>query len=404
MSNNSKIEWTEVTWNPVTGCNKISAGCKNCYAETMHKRLQGMGQTKYQANFNNGPVVWEDSLREPFKWKKPRRVFVNSMSDLFHEDVPFSFIDQVFAVMASTPQHTYQILTKRADVMEKWFNYRHTTWVNEGMQGDERIRYAAWHNFGKEIAYEKWQWPLPNVWIGVSVENQEQANNRIPYLLRVPAALRFLSCEPLLGPVNLKNIVINQKSEFNALDGSRFYLDKLVEVKRDKIDWVIAGGESGHGARPMHPDWVRSLRDQCKDAGVPFFFKQWGEWHTKAFKMGSGEPVFRFFRNFDEWVNKASTWVQGGTCLDISGKIMRNGGDFMKARDENNFPVAILHKTGKKAAGRKLDGVEHNEFPAGKKQECNGNCGMNYCDENGCLDRKRHLVENDTDNLIEPKL
>lgn len=390
MSTQSKIEWTEVTWNPVTGCNKISAGCKNCYAETMHKRLKGMGQKKYQANFNDGPMVWEDILREPFKWKKPRRVFVNSMSDLFHEDVPFSFIDMVFAVMASTPQHTYQILTKRADVMVKWFNYLDTSWKNECMRGDARIRYSSWHNFGQKIPYEKWQWPLPNVWIGVSVENQEQANKRLHFLNYIPAAVKFVSAEPLLGPV------VFEKALGESL---KWHAGGL----KNCISWVIAGGESGHGSRPMHPDWVRSLRDQCQGAGVPFFFKQWGEWYTNAFKMGSGEPVFRCFKNFDEWVNKASTWVQGGTCIDISGKIMRNGGDFMKTRDEGKFPVAILHKTSKKASGRMLDGQEHNEFPAGKKQECSGNCGMNYCDENGCLDRKRHLVENDADNLIEPK-
>ncbi len=247
----SKIQWTDQTWNPVTGCNKVSRGCKNCYAEVMHKRLRAMNSEKYQKPFLDGAVTHHDSLKEPFTWKKPRMVFVNSMSDLFHEYVSFDFIDKVFSVMAQTPQHTYQILTKRPERMLEFFNWQ----VGE--------------------------YNLPNVWLGTSVENQEQANKRIPYLLQCPAAVRFLSCEPLVGAVDLNRIVFDRYSGtglLNCLDGiERDHLDGILG-ETGRIHWVIAGGESGPKAQPMHPDWVRTLRDQCQKAGVPFFFKQWGNW------------------------------------------------------------------------------------------------------------------------------
>lgn len=366
MSTQSKIEWTDVTWNPVTGCNKISAGCKNCYAETMHKRLKGMGQIKYQRDFNQGPVTWEESLMEPFKWKKPRRVFVNSMSDLFHEDVSFWFIDKVFAVMASTPQHTYQILTKRADIMERWFNhYRDTGFVNEGMQGNERIRYLAWHKFGQKLPYENWQWPLPNVWIGVSVENQELANYRLPFLNLIPAAVKFVSAEPLLGSIDFEQALG---------DSLKWHAGGL----KNCISWVIAGGESGHDARPMHPDWVRSLRDQCKEANVPFFFKQWGEWIN---------------------IVGATIYLEKD-YITVNNRNIKINTDFKKYDLFKSLMAQKgYYKVGTKKAGRFLDGVEHNAFPYVK---CQGKCGMNYCDENGCVDRKRYLVDEDMDALKNP--
>lgn len=219
----TSIEWTEVTWNPTTGCDRISAGCDNCYALTLAKRLKAMGAVKYRNDGNgrtSGPgfgiTVHPQTLSEPLAWKGSRTVFVNSMSDLFHAKVPISFVRDVFDVIAQTPQHTYQILTKRSLRLSKMA--------------------------------EKLDWPR-NLWMGVSVEDMN-ATYRVDHLRSVPASVRFLSCEPLLGP--------------------------LVGLDLSGIDWVICGGESGPRNRPMDADWARSLRDQCTNSSVPFFFKQWG--------------------------------------------------------------------------------------------------------------------------------
>ena len=214
MRSRSNIEWTEMTWNPVTGCTKISQGCKNCYAERMAKRLHAMGSARYRDGFR--VTLHPDLLDVPRGWRKLRVVFVNSMSDLFHEDVPEAYIARVFATMQDCPRHTFQILTKRAERLAK-------------------------------IA-PRLPWP-PNVWMGVSVESS-RVISRIRHLLQVPAALRFLSLEPLIGP--LENL---------PLDG---------------IDWVIAGGESGPRARTMQKEWVNAILSQCRIASVAFFFKQWG--------------------------------------------------------------------------------------------------------------------------------
>src|SRR6266568_1111921 len=229
MGDRSAIEWTEATWNPTTGCDRGSRGCDNCYAMTLAKRLKAMGQPRYQRDGDprtSGPgfglTVHPDGLGLPLTWKRPRVVFVNSMSDLFHAQVPVAFVRQVFDVMAATPQHTYQVLTKRA----------------------RRLRRLA----------PSLTWPA-NLWVGVSVEDGD-AVDRIDDLRAVPAVVRFLSCEPLLGP--------------------------LPDLTLDGIGWIIAGGESGVNARPMDPAWVESLRDQCTSAGVPFFFKQWGGRTPKA--------------------------------------------------------------------------------------------------------------------------
>lgn len=229
MGDRSAIEWTEATWNPTTGCDRVSRGCDNCYAMTLAKRLKAMGQPRYQRDGDprtSGPgfglTVHPDSLGLPLTWKRPRVVFVNSMSDLFHAQVPVAFVRQVFDVMAATPQHTYQVLTKRA----------------------RRLRRLA----------PSLTWP-DNLWMGVSVEDVG-AVDRIDDLRAVPAAVRFLSCEPLLGA--------------------------LPDLPLDGIGWVIAGGESGLNARPMAAAWVENLRDQCTRAGVPFFFKQWGGRTPKA--------------------------------------------------------------------------------------------------------------------------
>lgn len=194
-----------------------------------------------------------------------------------------------------------------------------------------------------------------NVWLGATIVNQAEADRDIPKLLAVPARVRFLSMEPLLGPVTLP---FDRIAQWNGLAVEHNQTNAAAS-----IDWVIAGGESGPGARPMHPDWARSLRDQCAAASVPFLFKQWGEWHTDSFLLSTGEPVFRQFGSFQQWVNKASTWVNGGICLDRHGNELRNGGDFMRARDTDAFPVTTMHRVGKRAAGRLLDGRTHDEFP-----------------------------------------
>jgi protein gp37 len=214
MAIGSTIEWTEATWNPVTGCTKVSAGCKNCYAERMAKRLQAMGVPQYRNGFKL--TTQPEMLDVPRRWKRPRKVFVNSMSDLFHPHVPLDFIKQVFAVMNECPQHTFQILTKRPEIAAE---------------------------FSSEL---KW---TANIWMGTSVENM-LVTHRIRDLGRVRAKVRFLSLEPLLGP--------------------------LPRLPLSKIDWVIVGGESGPRARPMEEQWVTQIRDRCVSQGVPFFFKQWG--------------------------------------------------------------------------------------------------------------------------------
>ena len=237
------IEWTDETWNPVTGCTKVSAGCKHCYAERLFPRpYPGRAFTDVQ--------IHTERLKKPFHWRKPRRVFVNSMSDLFHETVPDEFLDQVFAVMALRPRHVFQCLTKRPERMQRYLN-----------SCAKSVEY--WERQAREFGYTfKFQWerevigtcpfPLPNVWLGVSVEDQEAADARIPLLLETPAAVRFLSCEPLLGRIDL-------------------WLDQY-----KCLDWVIVGGESGPRARSMDLDWTRSLVEQCDNANVACFVKQLG--------------------------------------------------------------------------------------------------------------------------------
>lgn len=306
----TNIEWADYVWNPVTGCTKVSQGCKNCYAETFHHRFE-----KTRGKFTD-VVCHEDRLDHPLKVKKGGIVFVNSMSDLFHEDVPFEFIQQVYCSMIEANQHTYLVLTKRVSRALEFFS-----WI--------RTKSAP-----RKI-WDKIQFPLSNLWIGVSVEDQATADERIPLLLQIPAAVRFLSCEPLLGRLSLlqsKRIYISEKyksdPDFKA-KADRCELTVLKGNDREYIgpDWVICGGESGHKARPMHPDWARSLRDQCAAAGVPFFFKQWGEF------LPEGQPVENDFELF--------------------ARNIRMSADKMN----------VFHRVGKSKSGHLLDGVEHREFP-----------------------------------------
>jgi protein gp37 len=240
MSDNSKIEWTDATWNPVTGCTKVSQGCKNCYMFREYPKLAKRGVPGYAGGRPDQVRLWPDRLDQPLHWRKPRRVFVCSMADLFHEAVPIGFHAEVWNVMAKAKQHIFQILTKRPKLL---------------LCGD---------------------WPLPNVWVGVSVEDQKTADERIPLLLQAHVALRFVSYEPALGTVNLSRF-LSRKLALSEIPGGVLN-DSCYEGIKEGVDWVIAGGESGPDARPSHPDWFRAVRDQCQAAGVPFFFKQWGEW------------------------------------------------------------------------------------------------------------------------------
>lgn len=308
MSQNSAIEWTDATWNPVRGCTKISPGCKNCYAEAFAERWRGVPGHPYEQGFDLRLVP--DKLTEPLSWKKPRMIFVNSMSDLFHEDVAFDYIDRVFAVMALANWHTYQVLTKRAERMYEYFATR-TPMNNSG-----RIEtFPQWYQIATKMldagaeSMPKGAWklahdnmadatdPLPNVWLGVSIEDKKFGWPRVFHLRNTPAAVRFFSIEPLL--------------------------EDVTPLRLQGIHWVIVGGESGHGARRMHPDWVKSIRDQCLTEGVSFFFKQWGEHVPITTASGKTESPFGY---------------------DIvSGLGFR--------------------KVGKKDAGRILDGREWNQMP-----------------------------------------
>jgi protein gp37 len=258
MSGESAIEWTDATWNPTTGCDKVSPGCDNCYAMTLAKRLKAMGSPPYQEDGDprtSGPGFlaheWPNALGWPLHKTKPLRIFVNSMSDLFHKNITDGYIARVFAVMAASPQHEFQVLTKRPGRMRSLLSS--PRWPELITEADEwPAAFVDGLPLGLGIDPER---PLDNVWLGVSVESADQLF-RIDALRRTPAAVRFLSLEPLLGPLN-------------GLD-------------LNGIDWVIVGGESGPGARPMAVDWARSLRDQCVAAGVPFLFKQWGGRTPKA--------------------------------------------------------------------------------------------------------------------------
>ena len=301
----TNIEWCQETWNPITGCTKISEGCRNCYAGRMAKRLAG--RYGYPADEPFTPGNWRGSrinkktgdmiISNPRYWKKPRKVFVCSMGDFFHETVTREMKDAVYRVVCSHPRHTFLFLTKRPENVMSW-----------------------------------WLGNVPNVWLGVTAENQEQADKRIPILLSIPAAIRFVSIEPMLGPVHINY--------------SKMFPTDVCFQKPPLLDWVIVGGESGPGARPMHPDWVRQVRDDCVNAGVPFFFKQWGGW----------APVEYYDRDY-----YLISEGKHGTPLKpmIMAKRLFNGVD----NGSSVFPV------GKKRAGRMIDGRTWDGYPDPPKGE-----------------------------------
>jgi protein gp37 len=346
------IEWTDITWNPTTGCDRVSPGCDNCYALTLAKRLKGMGSAKYQNDGDprtSGPgfgiTEHPDTLSAPLGWRKPRKVFVNSMSDLFHDRISDDFIAQVFAVMAATPRHTYQILTKRHGRMRSLLSkesFRRSVGIQILRDGE-----AQWR--AKERHAVPSHWPLRNVWLGVSVENQQWADIRIPALLDTPASVRWLSCEPLLGPVDLDGPVdqhghrphltywLTGRPHWGTPDGRGL---QPIEIG-PRIDWVVAGGESGPGARPMNPDWARLLRDQCTAAEVPFHFKQRGEWTWAP----HGEQAAGFVGPQGEW----SRDLPRTSRLDRWHAVWRVGkgrsGRVLDGRTWDQYPVAVGEDT-----------------------------------------------------------
>jgi protein gp37 len=332
MSDTTGIEWTDATWNPTTGCTKVSPGCDHCYAKTMYERFNGKDSFE-------SVTLHPKRLTMPLRWRKPRKVFVNSMSDLFHADVPDDYIAQVFAIM-SAGHHTYQVLTKRHARMRSLLS------TPEFRTSVEALRNGPLWSIPGEMV-----WPLPNVWMGVSVENQKWADIRIPALLDTPAAVRWISAEPLLGPVELNPYwVLGEPTWGREYPEPTSPNGVLVQdlVTKPGLDWVVVGGESGPGARPMHPAWARSLRDQCTHANVPFLFKQWGGWTATA-ALGAQDGTGRSpwaHREVDAWVNQ----LDGRTADETTATA--EGGSWMG-----------VYRVGKKAAGRELDRETWDQYP-----------------------------------------
>jgi protein gp37 len=354
MAEHSTIEWTEATWQIVTGCSVVTAGCTNCYAmrlagTRLHQHPSRAGLTQ---DTKAGPV-WTGEVRfnrewltQPLQWKRPRKIFVAAHGDLFHEGVPDDVLDQVFAVMAAAAQHTFQVLTKRSDRARAYLSAPETLGriiaalqalserLGPGKSSRDPMGGAGWNAFAAaknlQLGNEQssWPgWPLRGVWLGVSVEDQRRADERIPDLLATPAAVRWISAEPLLGPVDL--MTISRPAPRGSMSALR-----CEEGQRAWLDWVVVGGESGPGARPIHPDWARSLRDQCAAAATPFLFKQWGAWVPEA---------------------RGSDWM-----------ILNREGDLDVPDDrwaDENAGEVVVTRVGKKAAGRLLDGVQHDGFP-----------------------------------------
>ena len=365
--NKTKIEWTDSTWNPIRGCSRVSEGCRNCYAEKVAYRFSGSGQAyeglvqvRKTVTYPEGTRIpqWNGQVQfvakhllDPLKWKEPRRIFVNSMSDLFHENVSDEWIDLIFGVMAHSPQHTFQILTKRPERMMAWASAKdrvvtvYDALVDSNIADDRKADELICRGQDRilkphpEYGYSfDCRWPLPNVWLGVSVENQAAADERIPLLLQTPAAVRFISAEPLLGPVEISS-------------------HRYPALWTTKLGWVIVGGESGPGARPMHPDWARSLRDQCQAAGVPFFFKQWGEWvpFNQPDSLYSNGPAVHYSAHGLVYLDGKNSLHPGVDLLGPEG---------LSTRDlDGNDGAAAMFRVGKHAAGALLDGREWRNFP-----------------------------------------
>ncbi|MEV4934578.1 phage Gp37/Gp68 family protein [Sphingobium sp. LSP13-1-1.1] len=393
MSDGTKIEWTDATVNAINGCNVVSPGCTNCYAMRLagtrlkhHPSRAGLTIDSKAGPVWNGEVrLNEEQLLQPLRWTKPRRIFWNAHGDMFHPSVPAEWIDRCFAIMALTPQHIHQVLTKRADRMRDY-----VTTVEDRPEAFG----SALANVGRAAGLPRQRgidtidamvWPLPNVWLGVSVEDQKRADERIPDLIFTPAAVRFLSVEPLLGPIDLTSIKAPREPDepdldtdwrFDALEVGDYYWWNGTEGQsgdcgdgpyRDgRIDWVIVGGESGPGARPMHPQWVRAIRDQCAsatihgdDAPVPFFFKQWGSW----------APVCAMSEELtDSCYHPAPpTRPDASRRSKVDQHVLHEDGSQHHFAAPRAFwqgtGAMTMMNVGKSKAGRLLDGIQHDGMP-----------------------------------------
>lgn len=372
MADNSKIEWTATrdaagnaisqgaTWNVVTGCTRVSEGCRFCYAERLAATRMahlpayaGLSEMTPAGPRWTGVVRFNtERLDLPLRWRRPRMIFVNSQSDLFHESLPFEQIAAIFGVMAACPQHVFQVLTKRPERMLEWFG-----WMREfAMEQRDLVAAPSERQTSLKVAFtamgethaarrmlelhwmvdgDRGPWPLPNVWLGVSAEDQATAEARIPLLLQCPAAVRWVSAEPLLGPIDLRYLAPQDDFHVDALD---------TPDPTCQLDWCVVGGESGPAARPMHPDWARSLRDQCEAAGVAFFFKQFGEWAPTS-QVSTDGPTHAMTPDgvVAEFRREA--------MIEAAPDVMRWEG---------------LRRVGKRSAGRLLDGRTWDEMPATK--------------------------------------
>lgn len=370
MADKTHIEWTDATWNPITGCSVVSPGCTNCYAMKLagtrlkhHSSREGLTTMSKAGPVWNGEVRFNEQwLDQPLRWQKPRMIFVCAHGDLFHENVPDYWIDKVFAVMALAPHHTFQVLTKRPERMNAYMTEARTVFAGELLGSYEHV-YNAMGVVGRDTLNNRhpyrdlyptgMPWPLPNVWLGVSAEDQARADERIPLLLDTPAAVRWVSAEPLLGPVDLEPYLSRchaardgdcnwphcpQERDYQSWCRLAWDDDREMHTAATaRLDWIVAGGESGPGARPMHPDWARSLRDQSAAAGVAFHFKQWGEWAPAP--DGATHSLH---------------------CRPVAG----SHGKIVTITDRATGKP-ILNRIGKKAAGRNLDGVTHDAYPTG---------------------------------------
>jgi protein gp37 len=356
MGDKTGIQWTEATWNPTTGCEHVSPGCDNCYAASLASgrlaHVPAYAGLASGGRFNGTVRLLPERLDLPLRWTRPRMIFVNSMSDLFHKDIPDEFIAQVFGVMGACPRHTFQVLTKRHARMRSLTN-------------SVQFRLAAM-DAARSYSPQRLtpMWPFSNVWLGVSAEDQHWADIRIPALLDAQAVVRFVSAEPLLGPI-----------DFTWLSGvNSLWPDWAggpgggTGARHPLLNWVIVGGESGPRARPMHPAWARTIRDDCEYAEVAFFLKQWGEWGPAPWRVDreTGETVEAYKARAEA---ACATHVHTGNCYQQDGRTVWHLYEpphkpwSLERTSLGPGSYEPIRRWGKKAAGRELDGREWNEFP-----------------------------------------
>ncbi|MCC4299348.1 DUF5131 family protein [Aurantimonas coralicida] len=380
MADHTKIEWTDATWNVITGCSVVSPGCTNCYAMKLAgTRLRNIPSRAGLTRDSKAGPVWNGTIRfneewldQPLRWRRPRMIFVCAHGDLFAEGVTDDMLDQVFAVMALAPQHVFQVLTKRPVRMRDYLRTRAGDWM---LHWPDAARKAG-ALLGDMRTIKELRLPLPNVWLGVSVEDQRRADERIPILLDTPAAVRWISAEPLLGPVDLTSIDTGS----GWVDSLQSYIHypmpsdghfRNEPIDWPHLDWIVAGGESGPSARPMHPEWVRSIRDQCAAAGVPFLFKQWGAWAPICeMSEAATDRCYRSNRRAKEGESQKTVDESYGRTRIVPSHVLHRDG----SQHDNTASMAFRQGTGamtmfaigKKSAGRLLDGQLHDAVPRGR--------------------------------------